>query len=321
MILYNKYSDHLKAKYGCKVYKLPIELNLTCPNRISKEANSACTYCGGIGAGFENLSSKLSVTEQITLNKERIGKKYKAEKFIVYFQNFTNTYLPLEEFKSYINEVIHVKNNFNIDIVEIAIATRPDCVNDKYLDFLKIISVENDISILIEMGLQTANYNTLEKVNRGHSLAEFIDSVLRIKPYGFLLCVHLIPNLPYDGMSDVIETSKIISVLKIDFVKLHALYIVKNSPMAQDYLDGKFTMCDHMDYVEKVITFIEYSCPDIVYQRIIGRVPEEESVFANWGMSWWKINDIILSKMEAENRYQGKLFNYTNGHRLNVFDN
>ena len=248
------------------------------------------------------------------VHKKLIEKKYKAKKFIAYFESYSNTYLPLNLFKKYIKEAIIE------DVVEIAISTRPDCINSSYLDFLKEIKETYNIEITIELGLQTANYKTLNKINRGHTLAEYIESAVLIKSYGFCLCTHIILNLPWDTMEDVIETAKIISVLKTDFVKLHALYIEKNTVMAYQYKNNEFEMLPVEDYIEKTITFLEYISPNIAIQRIIGRAPEEITLFANWGMSWWKIKEQIINKMQNENRYQGKLFNYSNGNALKKFD-
>lgn len=307
IFVYNTYSKYLMNKYGEKVYKLPINLPITCPNRDGTVSTGGCTFCGDEGGSFENQSNCLNVKEQLTKNKEYIGKKYKADKFIAYFQNFSNTYLPLDEFKTYINEAIMQ------DIVGISISTRPDCINDQYLEFLKSIQEKYDLEIIIELGLQTVNYHSLQKINRGHSLAEFIDSVLRIKKYGIRICTHIILNLPWDNMLDTIENAKILSSLGIDEVKLHGLYIVNGTALGEQYKNGDIQMISKDEYQERVITFLEYLDPKIVIQRIIGRAPEENALFVNWNQSWWKIRDEIVYEMENRQSFQGKLFDYLNG--------
>ena len=206
------------------------------------------------------------------------------------------------------------------DIVDISISTRPDCISIEYLEVLKNIKNSYNIDITIELGLQTVNYKTLNKINRGHTLAEYIQAVNFIKSYNFNVCTHIILNLPWDTIEDTIETAKIISVLNTNFVKLHALYIEKNTILAKQYLNNEFTMLPVEDYIEKVITFLEYLSPDIAIQRIISRAPEEFTLFSNWGMSWWKIRDNIIEKMIAENRFQGRLFNYSSNKALKKFD-
>ena len=297
--LYNEYSTYLKEKYGEKVYKLPVNIPCTCPNRDGTIGYGGCTFCAEVGTGFEMLDNSISVKEQITINMEYISKKYKANKFIAYFQNYTNTYLEIEEFKKYINEAI-MEN-----VVEISVSTRPDCIADEYLEFLFSVQNEYGINITIELGLQTANYHTLIAVNRGHTLAEFIDAALRIKKYNFEICTHVILNLPGDDLYDTVETAKILSVLNIDQVKIHSLYIMENTIMGKMYKNNEINMISKEEYIERVIVFLEYLNKDIVVQRLLGRAPKENSLFVNWDTSWWKIKDEILDKMLKEERYQG----------------
>ena len=312
MNTYNRYSDYLKERYGEKVYKLPVAIPVTCPNRLN--GNKGCSYCGEDGAGFENLSGTFSVYEQLEKNKDYIGRRYKAKKFIAYFQSFTNTFLPLDAFEKYVREASSVP-----DIVEIAISTRPDCVNDKYLQVLADIKAEKNINITVELGLQSTNYHSLKKVNRGHSLAEYIDASMRIKKYGFNLCTHLILNLPWDNIDDSIECAKIVSVMGSDYIKLHALYIEKNTDMATQYENGEFEICSVEEYKNRVIQFLRHLSPNIAVQRIIGRAPEENTLFANWGMSWWKIHDEIEKEMLDNGYVQGDLYLYTNGSAVRRF--
>ncbi|TCO72263.1 TIGR01212 family radical SAM protein [Marinisporobacter balticus] len=312
---YRIYSQYLKEKYGEKIYKIPINLPVTCPNRDHTVGVGGCIFCGEEGAGFENLENSISVIDQLNKNITYIQKKYKANKFIAYFQNFTNTYLPLEKFKEYINAACRE------NIVEIAISTRPDCINDSYLSFLKEIEEMKDINISIELGLQSVNYHTLKKINRGHSLAEFIDAVMYIKKYGFEICTHMILNLPWDTLEDIIEGAKILSALKIEQVKLHSLYIVKNTMMGNMYQNKEFEIISMEEYVDHVIAFLEYLNPNMVLQRLIGRAPKENTLFCNWNTSWWKIKDRIDEKMEQLDSYQGKGCSYLNGKALRKFKN
>lgn len=310
---YRVYSDYLREKYGAKVYKLPVNLPLTCPNRDGCVGTGGCIFCGEEGTGFENLSNTIPVRNQLIQNMEYIKKKYKAEKFIAYFQNYSNTYMSLPVFKKYLSEAI-MKN-----IVEICISTRPDCISDDYLDVLSSIENEHGIKISIELGLQTVNYHTLEIINRGHTLAEFIDAVIRIKRYKFDICTHLIMNLPWDNLNDTIETAKILSALSVEQVKLHSLYIVEKTELGRMYKENEIEIISKEVYIDRVITFLEYLHPDIVIQRVVGRAPEEGTLFVNWNTSWWKIRDEILCKMNELNTYQGKKCNYLNGKAMKFF--
>ena len=148
------------------------------------------------------------------------------------------------------------------NIVEIAISTRPDCISDEILEFLNEIKKQN-VNITIELGLQTVNYHTLKNINRGHTLAEFIDAVLRIKRYNFEICTHIILNLPGDTILDTVETAKILSVLKINQVKIHSLYIMENTEMGRAYKNNEITLISKDEYVERVIVFLEHLDVDI----------------------------------------------------------
>lgn len=310
---YRMISAFYKERYGEKAYKIPVALPLTCPNRDGSAGVGGCTFCGEIGAGYENRPASMTVKQQIDETVVHIAKKYKAYKYIPYFQNFSNTYLPPEKFHQYVEEACleHV--------VGIAIATRPDCVHDAYLDILKDIQNKYGIDIYVELGLQSVNYHTLQKVNRGHTMAEFIDAVLRIKRYGFEVCAHMILNLPWDTMDDVIEGAKTLSALQVDQVKLHALYLVKNTKMTRDYEAGEFTLISAEEYARRVVEFLRYLDPKIVLQRLVGRAPEENTIFTNWSMGWWRVQDLIDQIMEDEDISQGSGYDYLHGAAVQKF--
>ena len=314
-MLYKDYSEFLKRKYKEKVYKIPLNLPVTCPNIDGEVSTSGCTFCSELGAGFECQSSEMPIREQLEKNIDYIGRKYNAKKFIAYFQNYTNTYLPFEDFKRYIFEVLRE------DVVGISISTRPDAIHDKHLEFLSMMQESYGTDISIELGLQSANYKTLKKINRGHTLAEFIDSVNRIRKYDFEIVAHVILNLPFDDMEDVIETAKIISALGIDSVKMHSLYIAKNTKMAEEYLRREFEIGTVEEYVEKAAVFLSYLKDDIIIQRLVARAPEEETLFCNYGMSWWKIKDMIDEYMIANHVVQGMNCDYLNGKAVRKFFN
>lgn len=305
---YRTYSKYLKNIYGEKVYKLPVKLNLSCPNRDGNIATGGCIFCGEEGGSFENCHISMSVREQVLRNKNYISKKYNAKKFIVYFQNFTNTYLGIDDFKKMIEDSV-----VDEDIIGISLSTRPDCILEKQLLFLKEFQKNRNLEIDFELGLQTVNYRTLVKLNRGHTLAEFINAVNLIHSFGFRVCTHIIVGLPWDDELDMVESAKILSALKVEEVKLHSLYIVKGTVLGEMYLNGEIELISKEKFVDLVISFLRNLDEKIVLQRLLGRVPEENSLFCNWSTSWWKIRDEILEKMEKNNFKQGDLFNNFKG--------
>ncbi|MCX7841684.1 MAG: TIGR01212 family radical SAM protein [Clostridia bacterium] len=298
-MLYYKFSDYLKNKYGTKVYKLPVNIPSTCPNRDGLLSSKGCVFCGEEGAGFECLSNTVGVSEQIRQNAQYIGKNYNSKKFIAYFQNYCNTYMPLESFKSYITQACAE------NVVAVYVSTRPDCIGDEYLEFLRGLKNERDIDFVLELGLQTANYHTLKLLNRGHGLAEFIDAAIRIRNHGLESCAHYITDLPMDNIEDVIEGARIISALGINQVKCHSLYILKGTELGSLYERGEIHPVTMDEYIERTITFLEHLDPGIAIQRLIGRAPEDRALFCSWSTSWWKVRDMLEEKMEREGRHQG----------------
>ena len=312
--VYNTFSEYLINRYGEKTYKLPVALPVSCPNRDGSCGIDGCTFCGEIGTGYENLPADMTVTEQIVANKAHIVPKYKATKFIPYLQNFSNTYMPLDRFTAYLEEAAKAEG-----VVAVYIATRPDCIRDDYLQSMQDIAKKYRIDICVELGLQTVNYHTLDKINRGHSLAEFIDAILRVKKYGLQTCAHLILNLPWDTDRDAIEAAHIMSALQLDQVKLHALYIVKGTVMAEQYEKEELELIGRDEYQKRVILFLRHLSPNIVLQRVIGRAPAENTLFSNWSTGWFKIRDGIIRQMEEQGFKQGDCCDYLNGAALKKF--
>ncbi len=299
MNVYKIYSEALKEKYGEKVYKLPINLDITCPNRDGKIGTGGCIFCGDCGAGFESLENNLSVREQLRKNMEYIGPRYGAKKFIAFFQNYTNTYLDINDFERYINQT-RMEN-----IVEVCVSTRPDCVKEEHLQVLKRFREQSGIEVSMELGLQTANYKTLEIIRRGHGLAEFISAVNLIHFYNIPVCVHVIIDLPWDNDADVRETARILSALSVEGVKLHSLYVVKGTELERMYSSGEITLLKKEDYIRRAILFLRNLHRECAVERIIGRAPEKDTVFANFGTGWWKIKEEIEEIMVNKGYLQG----------------
>jgi len=298
---YKVYSDYLVDRYEEKVYKLPVKLDITCPNRDGRIGYGGCIFCGESGGSFENLSDQLTIEEQLLKNKAYIAKRYKAKKFIAYFQNFTNTYMEDEEFKDMLRQCQLE------DIVGISVSTRPDSISDEKIRFMKDFQEETGIDIIVELGLQTVNYQILDILNRGHGLSEFIDITRKLKDNNIRVCTHIIIGLPWENDLDIVETAKILNVLDVDEVKVHSLYIVRNTKLARMYENKEFDLVSKEVFIDRVILFLRNLDKDIVVQRLLGRVPEEDSVFCNWDQSWRKIHDEIVIKMNYNEYKQGDL--------------
>lgn len=300
--LYYPYSYYLKNKYGVKTYKLPINLPVTCPNRDGHIGTNGCAFCSLSGTGFESLNQQTPIAQQLAYAKQRVIKRYHAEKFIAYFQNYTNTYLPFEQFKNYVDQAA------TADVVELSIATRPDAISQQQLSYLDELRRKRGLTISFEIGLQSSNNQTLIDLNRGHSVEDYQLAVDLLHRHHFLVCTHLILNLPTDTTKDTIRSAQLMNQVKSDMVKLHALYIAKNSTYGFLYEQGKLKVRSKQDYVNQVIIFLERLSPTIAIQRLIGRVPEKDALFSNWNESWWKIKETIEQQMIDQQTYQGRLW-------------
>jgi hypothetical protein len=293
------YKNYLIDRYQEKTYKLPIQIPVTCPNRDGSIGVKGCYFCSDQGTGFESLDKMTPISDQLAASKEKVAKRYKAKKFIGYFQNYTNTYLPINTLIDYLKEAAE------FELVGIDIATRPDSIPDGYLEEIAKFSKENNIDITFEIGLQIANDRILEEINRGHDVDAFVQSVLKIKSFGFAVCTHLIINLPESTMEDVVTTVELMNELDVDIVKLHSLYIAKDSVFGEMYINDELSLCSYEEYVERVVSFICKLKPTIALSRLVSRIPEEDGLFSNWGCSWWKIYNDIINQLEEKSLYQG----------------
>lgn len=293
-------SSRLMEKYGEKVYKIPIKLDLTCPNRDGTRGTGGCIFCGEEGGSFENEPACTPISVQLDRGRERL-RKIDAHKFIAYFQNFSNTYMTLDALREILQECRAE------DITGVAVATRPDCLHREHAKLLQQFQKDTGKEITVELGLQSPNRSTLVKINRGHSPADYVRAQLLLREFGLRSCTHLIPNLPWDTKADAVEAAKLVSALEVDEIKLHALYIVKGTALGQMYEKGEIAMGSREDYIETVILFLRHLAPDVVVQRVIGRAPEENSLFCNWNTSWWKIRDEISKQMVYNGWKQGDL--------------
>lgn len=298
---YNKLSEYLKQRYGEKVARIPIDAGFTCPNRLPP--NRGCIFCDPTGSGFGGYGSAVSIEEQVRRFQEKFRKERSIRKFIAYFQAYTNTFGPpevlLEKYRSAL---------VDDSIVAISIATRPDCLSEPVLDVLE--ELKKAVDVFVEIGLQTVNYRTLKKIERGHGLAEFIDASVRAKKRNLELVAHVIANLPWDDMEDIVETSKLISALDYNGVKLHSLYVVENTPMADMYRKDAMKICSLEEYVERVVNFLEYLDPDVVIHRLASDPPRKGTIFGNWGLPKIAIINKIEQRLKEKQTYQGRLFNY-----------
>jgi len=288
-------------KYGEKVYKIPINVKCSCPNRDGKKDTKGCIFCGDIGAGFETLENKIDIKTQLETNIVYMGEKYKAKKFIAYFQNYSNTYIPLKQFKYNISQALDKR------VCAIYVSTRPDCIDEQYCIFLKKIKEEYNVDIVFELGLQSTKESTLKFLNRQHTFEDFKKAVYMIKKYNLEVCVHMINDIPTETIEDVKKSAIQLSRLGVEQVKCHSLYVLKNTKLGEMYEKDEITMLKVDDFIERTIVFLENLDKNIVVQRLIGRAPKEQTLFCNFGRNWRYVVNEIDKKMINSNRVQGSM--------------
>lgn len=298
---YFKFSDYLKERYHAKVYKLPVNIPCTCPNRDGTLSNRGCIFCGDEGAGFETRPAAMPVAQQLRENRAYMGRQYKACKFIAYFQSFSSTYLKPEIFHAYLEETLQP------DIVAVYISTRPDCISDMHIASMKML-LDRGVDVVAELGLQSVNEDTLRFLNRGHGVEAFTRTAQKLHKAGIQTCAHVITDIPADTSEDVLACARYLNDTGVSQVKIHSLYILEGTELADLYRAGLMIPLSLESYLERTISFLECLSPRICIQRLIGRAPEERTVYANFGMSWWKVQALLEEKMRQEGRWQGKHF-------------
>ena len=245
---YNQYSAHLKNKFGVKVYKITLDAGFSCPNRDGTISTGGCIFCDDGGSFSQAHSNLLSIEEQVNVGAEKLKNRFKAQKFMSYFQAFSNTYKPVNELEKIYNSALK-----HPDIVGISIGTRPDCIDDEKI---KLISgFKDDYYTWVEYGLQSIHNKTLQKINRGHDFDCFLRAYEKTKEAGINVCVHVIFGM-WESHDEIMQTAQKLAQLGVDGVKIHMLCALEGTKLAQIYKEGGITFMDEDEYVNTVCDFL-----------------------------------------------------------------
>ena len=254
----------------------------------------------GRGSGTGAHRSGLSITEQLRRGQEALKRRYKAQAFMAYFQSFSNTYGPLDVLRALYDEALAVPN-----VVGLSIGTRPDCVSPSVLDLLQTYADRH--LVWIEYGLQSAHDRTLARINRGHTFSDFEKAVRATAGRGIQICAHVILGLPGEGRQDMRQTARILSDLPIDGIKLHLLYVIKETRMEALYRSGAYRCLDQSEYVDLVCDFLERIPSRLVIQRLTGDPHRAELVGPAWSLRKAETLQLIHKRLEERDTWQGKL--------------
>jgi len=300
---YRDFNTFLREKFGERIHKIALDAGLTCPNRDGSISTKGCIFCDRLGSGTGAfVDHGISISEQISRAKSFIRKRYKARKFIAYFQSFTNTYGPVEKLKELYDLALSDE-----DILGLSVGTRPDCISKEILALLQSYK-DNKYMVWLELGLQSAHDETLQRINRGHDVTCFVNAVELTADFGIDVCVHVILGLPGEDKRAMMETARFVSRLPIRGIKIHLLYVVEDSPLATLYRQGEIRCLEREEYVELVVDFLELLPPDMIIQRLTGDPPRGSNLLApKWARDKLKTLDLIRNRLEESNTWQGKL--------------
>jgi len=296
---YTDLNTYFRKRFGCRVQKITVDAGLTCPNRDGTISTGGCIYCNVRGSGTGAHARGLSIRRQLIKGKKALTRRYKAKKFIAYFQSFTNTYAPLNRLKSLYDEALGVE-----DVVGLSIGTRPDCVDEPVLALLEAYA--RDHLIWIEYGLQSANDSTLLLINRGHDVRCFIEAVEAAKNRDVQICAHVIIGLPGETRRDILTTARVLASLGIDGVKIHLLYVVRGTELENRYLANRYRCLEQQEYVDIICDFLEHLPKNIVIQRLTGDPHPEELVAPAWSLKKGQTLEMIQKTLEKRDSWQGK---------------
>jgi radical SAM protein (TIGR01212 family) len=295
------FNNFLREHFQARVYRVPIDAGFTCPNRDGVRAFGGCTFCDDRGSGAPTIDAELSARQQLQSGIERVRKRFKAQKFLAYFQAFTNTYAPVDALRRLYDLALEEP-----DVVGLCIGTRPDCMDDDVLDLLA--EYHEKTFVWLEVGLQSAVNRTLDLINRGHSAEEFFDAIKRAQKRGLLLATHLMFGLPGETREEMLDTVRQIAHSGIQGVKIHQLCIFKGTPMARQYERGELQLMSEDDYVELVVDALEILSPDQIIMRLIAEGAKDEIIAPVWALDKAPVMERINQTMLDRGSKQGCKF-------------
>ena len=296
-MLYNNLSGYFREKYGKRMGKICIDGGFSCPNRDGKCGIGGCIYCGDNGAG-EHIDASLSIREQVLAG---LSDAEADDIFVAYFQSFTNTYAPVEILKERYDAAL-----FDNRIKVLAIGTRPDCIDEEIASL--ITSYKSKLDVWVELGLQTSSDKTADIINRGYHREAFEKAMKILTKYHIPVVVHLIVGLPGENLDDIKETVDYINSFKLFGIKIHSIYVMRGTKLAEMYENGEYTPPTKAEYIDAAVYILSHVSPGIIIHRLTGDCPKDMLVAPDWNRQKNDIINTIVYKMQLEGLFQGCKF-------------
>lgn len=298
---YNAFSDELKRVFGCKVQRISVDAGLTCPNRDGVLDTAGCVFCGGHGSGSYGIRRDLNISAQIEDGKEVMRRKYRASKFIAYFQAYSNTYATVDRLRELFSEALTVSN-----VVGLIIGTRPDCLPDDVLEYL--LELSSQTYLWLELGLQSMHDRSLKLVNRRHDHNCSVDAIQRAGSRGLRVCAHVILGLPGETREEMLAMAEELNRLGVGGVKLHLLHVMKGTRLAEMYERGEVAVMDRDEYAGIVCDFLERLDPRILIHRLTGDGGHANLIAPLWSLKKFEVLNLIDAELERRKTVQGFRF-------------
>jgi radical SAM protein (TIGR01212 family) len=299
---YHTYGWFLRQKFGCRVHKVSLDGGFTCPNVDGTVALGGCVFCDNRSFSPSRRLPRRSIAGQLALGIDRLTRRYAAQRFIAYFQPGTNTYAPVARLRPLFEQALE-----HPQVIGLAIGTRPDCVPEPVLDL--ITELARRTYVCLELGLQTIHDRSLDWMNRGHHYDAFLDAMARSRGRGYDVCAHVILGLPGESREDMLATAAELARLDVHAVKLHNLYAVHHTPLADDVAAGRVRLLELEEYVPLVVDFIERLPPHCVIERTFGDAPPEMLLAPRWCLDRPAVRKAIEAEFARRNTWQGRTCN------------
>ncbi len=298
---YYRLKDHLQSRFGARVQKVTLDAGLTCPNRDGRVGRGGCIYCNARGSGTGAAARGQSLSQQLAAGIAKLSARYQAQKFIAYFQSFSNTYAPLPKLRQLYDQVLA-----HPQVVGLSIGTRPDCLSPAIIELLA--SYNRTHLVWLELGLQSAHDRTLQMINRGHDAACFADAVRQAAAQGLEVLAHVILGLPQENGADMVATARFLAALPLAGVKIHLLYVIQGTPLADLYKCGAFQPLRQDEYVDILVAFLEVLPPHFVIHRLTGDPHPQELLAPTWCLDKAAVLRQIKETFLRRQTFQGRLW-------------
>ena len=299
---YNSYNFALRRRFGCRVQKVSVDAGFTCPNVDGTVAKGGCTFCDNRSFSPSRRLPRADIRGQIDQSIARMQMRYQnCSHYLAYFQPATNTYAPVEQLRPLYEQALA-----HPQVVGMAIGTRPDCVPDDVLDLLEEFASRTYLSV--EYGMQTMHDRSLDWMNRGHHHDAMIDAARRSRGRGFEACAHLILGLPGESHEDMLDSARELARLGIDAVKIHNLYCVRNTPLADQFAAGEVELMERDDYVRTLVDVLELLPNSMVVERISGDAPPDYFIGPSWCLDKPAVKLAVEQEMVRRDTWQGKRY-------------